>query len=163
MSFTANTSMFRNESFPANYFPSREPTFPAYKNHHQPTPIWEKIESEHIKKSIGHTMTTIDDYIIIFGGTFPLPGSLKSPTTTTTVIFDPRTNHWIHAEPIGQLFTPRLSHSTCLYHGELVVFGGLNYDKRAPSKEGKIRTYSEEDSIVLGDALVMKLDKDNCK
>ena len=123
-----------------NYQPN--PFLPVYPTGDKPAPVWETIECTDLGKRTGHSMTVIDEYIVIFGGQ-PYTNMFEQ-CCTTNIIFNPRKNCWVSAQMGGDTFIQRHSHTACLYQEEIIVFGGVN-------------------SRVLSDAAWIKLNKDDSK
>ena len=98
-------------------------SLPVYTSISQKPLIWEKYHGQDLGKRTCHSMTTIGDYIIIFGGS-PDNKDDDHAHCSNVIVFDPQKDSWISVLPTGEKFIPRYNHTACLYDGRIIIFGG---------------------------------------
>jgi amphiphysin len=108
-----------------------------------------------------HSMTTIDDRVVIFGGlgvsNQHLPGihvfdmSKRSSfyyATSMHIISSAATKEWMQPEETGEVPAGRASHSAVVANGKFIIFGGASHF--SPDAMQCTKLYSEVHSIKTG-------------
>ena len=88
--------------------------------------MFQNLDSLQISKRTQHTMTIIDNYVIIFGGRQDTKEFLLE-NSTDAIVFDTLNNSLEVVPLTGTPLTRRFAHSACLYGKDKIVLYGGHY------------------------------------